>query len=154
MVTTTTRKIVAGIAGMTGTGGLGITITALARYASAHTVPVALWVVLASLLAATVLLAGLGLVLGYFRARLEIAVRDREARATAELRAARLAMYRALVEKSAGEPGSAACYRALILADALHMAVEQNGVQPADRTHRGLYGIHAADPAKEGGDCG
>ena len=37
-------------------------------------------------------------------------------------------MYRVPIEKSAGEPGSATDYRDLILADALHLAVEQNGV--------------------------
>jgi hypothetical protein len=139
VLSTTAGKITAGIAGITGTGSLGATAAALARIASAHPVPPGIWVVLASLWAATVMVAGLGLVLDYCRAKLEIAARDREARSRAELQGARLAMYRTVIEKSAGEPGSAADYRGLILADALHLAVEQNGVRPADRTHGQLY---------------
>ena len=57
-------------------------------------------------------------------------------------------MYRVLVEKSAGEPGSAADYRDLILADALHLAVEQNSVRPADRTHGQLYGGQTGNTAR------
>jgi len=45
-----------------------------------------------------------------------------------------------VLEKSAGEPGSAAAYRELIIADALHQAMEQNRMRPADRTHRWPYG--------------
>jgi hypothetical protein len=147
VLSTTAGKIAAGIAGMTGTGGLGITAAALVRLASARTVPAGMWVVLASLWAATVMVAGLGLVLDHCRATLEIAARDREARSHAELQGVRLTMYRVLVEKSAGEPGSAADYRDLILADALHLAVEQNSVRPADRTHGQLYGGQTGNTA-------
>jgi hypothetical protein len=140
MLATTRGKVTAGLAGLTGTGSLGITAAALARLASAHAVPTGIWVALVSLSAATVLVAGLGLVLDYLRASREIAARMVEARSRAALEESRLAMYQALVEKSAGEPASAACYRDLILADALHLAVEQKGVQPADRTHGQLYG--------------
>lgn len=118
MLSTTAGKIIARIAGMTGTGGLGITAAALVRITSAHAVPTGIWVVLASLWAATAVVAGLGLVLDYCRAKLEIAARDQEARSHAELQGARLAMYRTVIEKSAGEPASAADYRDLILADA------------------------------------
>jgi len=140
VLATTTGKIAAGIAGLTGTGSLGVTAAALARLASAHAVPAGIWVALVSLSAATVMVAGLGLVLDYLRASLEIAARAAEARSRAALEGSRLAMYQTLVEKSAGEPASAACYRELIIADALHLAVEQKGVQPADRTHGQLYG--------------
>jgi hypothetical protein len=154
VLSTTAGKIPPGIAGMTGTGGLGITAATLARIASAHTVPTGIWVVLASLWTATVMVAGLGLVLDYCRARLEIATRDREARSRAELQGARLTMYRVLVEKSAGEPGSAADYRDLILADALHLAVEQNSVRPADRTHGQLYGRQTGNTLARGAEIG
>jgi len=143
----TTRKIAAGIAGVTGTGSLGVTAAALVRTANAHAVPGGIWVLLVALSAATVIVAGLGLVLDYRRDRLEIAIRDQEARSRAELQDARLAMYQTLIEKSAGEPGSAANYRDLILADALHLAVEQNGVQPTDRTHGQLYGPAPVRPS-------
>jgi hypothetical protein len=151
VLSTTAGKIAAGIAGMTGTGSLGITAAALTRVASAHTVPAGIWVALASLWAATVTVAGLGLVLDYRRARLEIAARSREAQSRAELQGTRLAMYQVLVEKSAGEPGSAMDYRELILADALHLAVEQNSVRPADRTHGQLYGGQAGNAAGSAG---
>ena len=147
MPSTTVRKVATGIAGVTGTGSLGITVTALTRIASAHTAPTGIWIMSAALAAATVLLVSSGLVLDYRRARLEIAVWAEQARSKAELEKIRLEMYRVLVEKSAGEPASAASYRNLILADALHLAVEQNGVQPADRTHGQLYA-----PRDDGGD--
>jgi len=92
-------------------------------------------------------------VLDYRRARLEIAARAAETRSRAELDAARLAMYRTLVEKSAGEPASKAQYRELFLADALHLAVEQ-GVKPADRTHGRLYGTQGGGNAAGDPDGG
>ena len=140
MLATTTGKVAAGIAGMTGTGSLGITAAALARLASAHAVPAGAWIALVSLSAATVLVAGLGLVLDHLLARMEIAARAAEVHSRSVLEDSRLAMYRTLVEKSASESASAAYYRDLFIADALHLAVEQNGVRPADRTHGQLYG--------------
>jgi hypothetical protein len=106
----------------------------------AHDVPAGMWAVLAALAALTVVVAGLGLVLDYWRDRLELKVRAQDAQAHASREQGRLELYRVLVEKSASEPASAASYRALILADALHLAVEQNGVRPADRTHGQLFG--------------
>jgi hypothetical protein len=128
------------IAGLTGTGTLGFTVAALARASWAHGVPAGMWAVLAALAALTVATAGLGLVLDYWRDRLELKARAQDAQALASGKQARLELYRALVEKSASEPARAASYRALILADALHLAVEQNGVRPADRTHGQLFG--------------
>jgi hypothetical protein len=142
-----TGKIVAGIAGVAGTGSLGVTATGLIRAASAHDAPTAVWIVLAAVSAATVLVAGLSLILDYRRDRLEIAARAEEAQAQGEQKKARLEMYQTLVEKAAGEPTSAASYRDLILADALHLAVEQNGTPPADRTHGRLYGTQAGEAA-------
>jgi hypothetical protein len=127
-------KIATGIAGMTGTSSLGITACALTRIASAQAVPTGIWVVLAWLSTTTAAVAGLGVVLDYERAKLEIAARAGAVRSRADLEAARLAMYRGLVEKSAEAAGTAARYRDLVLADALHLAVEQNGGQPAGRT--------------------
>lgn len=138
-------KVAAGIVGVTGTGSLGMSAAALIRATSAHAAQTGMWIVLAALSAATVLVAGLGLVLDYRRDRLEIAARAEEARAQAEQKKARLEIYQTLVEKAAGEPASAASYRDLILAAALHLAVEQNGVRPADRTHGRLYGMQAGE---------
>ena len=72
MPSTTTGKIATGIAGMTGTSSLGITMAALTRIASAQAVPTGVWAVLAWLSTTTVAVAGLGLVLDYERAKLEI----------------------------------------------------------------------------------
>jgi hypothetical protein len=138
VLSTTVGKIAAGTAGVTGTGSLGITVAALARMASAHTVPTGVWVGLAALTAATVSLAGLVLIFDYRLGRLEIAARADEVRSQAELEKIRLETYRVLVEKSAARPKNAASYRDLILADALHQAVE-NGLLPADQTHGQLY---------------
>ena len=137
MLSTTAGKIAAGTAGITGTGSLGITVAALARISSARTMPTGVWAGMA-LAAATLSLAGLGLILDYRLARLEIATRADGARSQAELEKTRLETYKGLVERSAAQPKSAASYRDLILADALHRAVE-NGLLPADQTHGQLY---------------
>lgn len=138
MLSTTVGKISAGAAGITGTGSLGITAAALSRVASARTVPPGVWIGLAALTAATVSLAGLGLILDYQLGRLEITARADGARSQMDLEKTRLETYRVLIEKSAGQPEDAASYRDLILADALHQAVE-NGLLPADQTHGRLY---------------
>jgi hypothetical protein len=111
-------------------------------------VPPWILIVLAGLSRATLLVAGLGLVLGYWHDRLEIAVQAEDARAQAERYRARLELYQALVEKAAGDPASAASYRDLILADALHLAVEQNGTRPTDQTHGRLYGTSTGQAAQ------
>ena len=136
----TTGRVAAAIAGVTGTGSLGVTMAALIRATSTHAVPGGLWAALAVLTGAPAAVAALGLVLDYRRDRLEIAARAEDARAQAEQKKARLETYQTLVGKAAAEPANAAIYRGLILADALHLAVERNGVRPADRTHAVLYG--------------
>jgi hypothetical protein len=146
MPSTKAGKVAAGIAGVTGTGSLGVTVAAVTRIAAAHAVPIGIWIVLAALSVATVVVAGLGLVLDYRRDRLELETRARAEQAQADREKTRLEMYRTLVEKSAGEPASAASYRSLILADALHLAVEQGNVRPADRTHGQLYGVQSGEP--------
>ena len=64
---------------------------------------------LAALVAVAATVAGLALVLDYRRARLKIAASTAEAQSRAELEAARLAMYRTLVEKSAAHPAEGSC---------------------------------------------
>jgi hypothetical protein len=150
MSSTAVGKIAAGITGMTGTGCLGVTAVAVSRITGGRAVPAGMWVALAALMAVTaVVVAGLGLVLDYLRGKLEIDAQAREAESLAELRRARLEMYRTIVEKSAGEAESAERYRLLILADALHLSVEQNGVRPADRTHGQLYGTQPPRGSRE-----
>lgn len=141
MIATTRGKIAAAVAGLTGTGSLGVTAAALARLASASDVPTGIWVALVSLSAATVMVGALGLILDHLRTCQEIALQTMEARSRAARQGFRLAMYQALIQKSAEQPASAAWYRELIIADALHLAVEQGGVQPNDRTHGQLFGI-------------
>ena len=102
----------------------------MTRIASAQAVPTGIWAVLAWLSATTVAVAGLSLVLDYERAKLEIEARVGVVRSRADLERARLMVYRGLVEKSAEAAGTAASYRDLVLADALHLAVEQNDVRP------------------------
>ena len=57
------------IAGMTGTGSLGITVAALTRSEWVHVAPTGMWVVLAALSVAAVVVAGLWLILDYWRDR-------------------------------------------------------------------------------------
>jgi hypothetical protein len=126
-----TGKVAVGIAGTTGTSGLGIIGVAMVRLYSGHPVPDGLWAVSASLVVATALISCLSIFLGY-----------RLKKFAAELQKERLAAHRTMLEKAACEPGSAENYRELILANALYLSVEQNGSQPIDRTHAQLYGPH------------
>ena len=129
----TVGKLAAGIAGTAGAGSMGVLAEALARVAAARAVPAVMWAVMAGLMAMTAAVAALALLLDFRQKKLEI-------ESAAELEKARQEMYRAVLEKSAAEPGIAASYRELRIADALYLAVERNGIQPADQTHRHLYG--------------
>jgi hypothetical protein len=137
---TTSGKIAVGIAGATGTSGLGVTAFGILRISSAHPVPTGLWVALAILIATTALISSLGLIFEYKLKKLGVEAQGREAQSAADLQKARLEMHRTVLEKAAGEPESAQSYRELIIADALHLSVEQNGARVADRTHAQLYG--------------
>jgi hypothetical protein len=129
----TVGKLAAGIAGTAGAGSMGVLAEVLSRFAAARAVPPAMWAVLAGLVGATAVVAALALLLDYQRQKLEI-------QSSAELAKTRQAIYRPLLEKSAADPASAASYRELIIADALHLAVEQNGELPAGQTHHHLLG--------------
>lgn len=146
MPSTTLGKIATGIAGTTGTGSLGVSAFAVFRITSAHSVPSGVWVALVALGAATAVVSSLGLVLEYMLKKLEVEAQNKEAELDQELKRVRLEMHKTVLEKAAGEPGSAANYRELIIADALYLAVEQNGAQPADRTHGHLYGRGVSGP--------
>jgi hypothetical protein len=147
---TTLGKIATGIAGTTGTSSLGVSAFAVFRMATAHGVPGGIWAALVALGAATAIVSCLGLVLEYMLKKLEVEVRDKEVQLNQELKSARLEMYKTVLEKAAGEPASSASYRELIIADALHLAVERNDVRPADRTHGQLYGRDVPGPGPGG----
>lgn len=132
---TTLGKIATGIAGTTGTGSLGVSIFAVFRMTSAHGVPGGVWAALVALAAATAVVSSLGLVLEYNLKKLEVEAQSKKAERDQELKKARLEIHKTVLEKAAREPGSAASYRELIIADALYVAVEQNGAQPVDPTH-------------------
>lgn len=136
---TTVGKIATGIAGTTGTSSLGVSTFAVFRMASAHSVPGGIWAALVALGAATAVVSCLGLVLEYMLRKLEVEVQGKEVQLDQELKKARLEMHKIILEKAAGEPASSASYRELIIADALYLAVEQNGAQPIDLTHGQLY---------------
>lgn len=150
MSSTSLGKIAVGIAGTTGTSGLGVTGFAVLRMTSAHAVPGGVWAALATLGVATALAGPLGLILEYRLRKLDLEERGKEAQSAADLQNARLEMHRIVLEKAAGEPGSAQSYRELILADALHLSVEQNGARLADRTHMHLYGPQATPGPPDG----
>jgi hypothetical protein len=137
-------KITAGIAGTTGVGSAGLSGFAVFRLASTHSVPGGVWAAAAAMAAASLLTGLLGMVLTYRVKKLEL-------QSALELQKARLDMHRTLLEKAAGEPGSASSYRELIIADALHLSVEQNGAQLTDKAHQHLYGQGrpGAEPAGE-----
>jgi hypothetical protein len=129
----TPGRLAAGIAGTTGAGSMGVLAGALVRIAAAHAVPAGMWVVMAVLIAVTAGVASLGLILDYRQKKLET-------ESAAALQQGRQEMYRVVVEKSAGDPGNAMSYRELIIADALHLSVERNGAQLADRMYWHLHG--------------
>jgi len=133
-------KAAAGLAGVAGTGGFGATAFAVGRMATCHVVPVGLWAVPVSSVAAIVLVTSFSLVLDYKLKKLMVQSQDRQAAAATELQKERLAIHRTVLEKAAGEPASVASYRELIVADSLHLSVEHNGSRPADRTHPHQYG--------------
>ena len=130
-------KIAAGIAGTTGTGSLGVSVFAMSRVTSAHGVPGGVWAALVALGAATAIVSSLALVLGYKLKKLEVEAQNKKAELDQELKKARLEIHKTILENAAVKPGSAANYSELIIADALYIAVEQNGAQPADPTHIG-----------------
>jgi hypothetical protein len=142
----TVGKVTAGVAGAAGASSLGVAVCAALRVipvraAAAHARPEpVMWLAAASLATAGLVLGCLGVILDYRVKKLEIAARSAQARAQAELQRMRLDMHRGVLDKATGEPGSAAQYRELIIADALYLSVEQNGMRLADRTHRHLYG--------------
>lgn len=150
MAATTPGKIAAGIAGTTGTSGLGVMGFAVFRMASAHPVPGGMWAAAVTLVSVTAVVSSLGLILDYQLRKLDIQAQSNEAHTAAELQRTRLETYRTVVEKAAGEPESALSYRELIIADALHLSVEQNGARLADRTHAHLYGSRATGPGPTG----
>jgi hypothetical protein len=113
---TTGKLAAAGIAGTTGAGSMAVLVEALARITTSRAAPGGMWAAMAVLITVTTVMACLGLILDHLQRRLEIG-----------LEKSRQEMYRAVLEKSAGEPGSMASYRELILSDALHLAVERNG---------------------------
>jgi hypothetical protein len=110
-----------------------------------------LWIVSAALVGAAALISSLSLILDYRLKKLTAQNQDKQATAAAELQKERLAIHRTVLEKAAGEPGSAASYRELIIADALHLSVEQNGSRLADRTHERLYGPASPDSVPSAG---
>lgn len=130
----------AGKAAGVAAGSLSV-VTVVSRAGSYHYLPTPAWVTLATLTAGSTLVTAVALILGYLRARLEIAASATESRTRAMLQMRRLEMYQDLVAKAAGESAGAARYRELIIADALHLAVEGGKVHPADRTHGYLYGL-------------
>lgn len=148
MPSTTLGKIATGIAGTTGTSSLGVSAFAVFRMTSAHTVPGGVWAALVALGAATAVVSCLGLVLEYMLKKLEIEVQDKEAQRDQELKRTRLEMHKTVLEKAAAEPGSAASYCELIIADALYLAVEQNGARPADLTPRLRHGHSVPRPGR------
>jgi hypothetical protein len=136
---TTLGKIATGIAGTTGTSSVGVSAYAVFRMTSAHGVPGGIWVALVALGVATAVVSSLGLILEYKLKKLEVEVQSKEAQLDQELKKTRLETHGIVLAKAASEPGSAASYRELIIANALYLAVEQNGAQPTDRTHGRLY---------------
>jgi hypothetical protein len=102
-------------------------------------IPAGEWALLAILVVMTSLVAVLALILQYQSHKLQLKADERKTAATITLNKRRSDGYLTLLEKAAGEPGSANAYVELIKADALHQAVE-NGTHPVDQTHRDLYG--------------
>jgi hypothetical protein len=118
---------------MTGTGSLGITVAVLLQVESVHALSTGILILLSGSSAGMIGIAGIGLVLDYKRATLEIGVSMDTVRLQMDVERIRLGMYRELIERSAETANSAAHYQGLILADALHLAAERVGTSPGRR---------------------
>lgn len=121
------------------TGSLGAMVAA-AKVIAGQSLPPAGWVVLGTTTIASVAIACLSLILEYRYMAMEIRARETTAAHQARLLRARLNIYRKLAEKSADEPGCARAYQELIIADARHLAVE-NDVQPSGRGQVQLHAV-------------
>ena len=124
-----------GTAGATGSSSLGVTAFGILHAASAYKLPGGVWLALIAANLVTALVSSIALVLKYKINKMTIEARMKEAQSVAELKKARQEIHRIVLEKAAGEPASASAYRELIIADAVHLSVEQGTPAPADRTH-------------------
>jgi hypothetical protein len=102
---------------------------------------------LAAVIVVAAIVIVLGMILNYLQRKCQI-------ESAAELAMAQQVTFRAMLEMSASKPDAAAGFRLLILADALHMAVERNGAQPVDQTHRHLYACNSSESAQSVGNAG
>lgn len=96
--------------------------------------------------------AGVGLVLDYQRSRPEITTRHREARSRAEPQDARLTMHRTLVGRVRAGDGPRGELPGLDPANALHLAVEQNSLRPADQEARAIISAGVVDDQRRCAD--
>ena len=104
-------------------------VEVLVHIAALHAVPTATWVMIAALIAMPVLVACLGLVVGYRLRKLEV-------ESATDLEKARQEMYRALLVESATAAISSADHRELINADTMHLLAERSDAQPNGRRYR------------------
>jgi putative protein kinase ArgK-like GTPase of G3E family len=125
----TAGKLAVGVTGTAGAGSMGALVEVLVHIATLHAVSTATWVMVAILAAMPVLVACLGLVVGYRLRRLEV-------ESAADLEKARQEMYRALLEESAATAISSADHRELIDADTMHLLAERSDIQPNGRSYR------------------
>jgi hypothetical protein len=132
-----------GIAGATGTSSLGVTAFGILHAASAYQLPGGVWLALIATNVVTALVSSIALVLKYKINKMTIEARMKEAQGAAELQGARQEMHRIVLEKAACEPASASAYRELIIADAVHLSVEQGPSALLDRTHVLLQPVHS-----------
>jgi hypothetical protein len=117
-----------------------VTIFALLRVTPSAAAAGSVWIAVAALGGAAALLGTVKIMVEYRLRKMDAELRGKQAQTAAELQKIRLEIHRAVVEKAAGEPASARSYRELIIADALHLAVEQNGAQLSGPAHTWLYG--------------
>lgn len=124
-----------GIAGATGTSSLGVTAFGIFHAASAYQLSGGVLLALIATNAVTALVSSIALILKYKINKMTIEARIKEAQGVADLQEARQEMHRIVIEKAACEPASASAYLELIIADAVHLSVEQGSPAPADRTN-------------------
>lgn len=124
------RPITIGIAGVAGTGGIGIMVS---RLAAGQDGSAGICLLLAASFFATGLMAALGLVLDY---RLErLALRDQAATAHRELdlRVTQLELQRAILEKIPDGTKAAQAYHRMTMADVLRRNLGREGPPVGDK---------------------
>jgi hypothetical protein len=119
------NPITVGVAGVTGTGGLGLTALQVARD---HDLPAGAWILMIASLIATSTVPAIAVILGYQLRKMAVRASSKSAERAAALRESRLELQRAILSRLPENQDGAEAYRIMTSADAMYLLVEQGGL--------------------------